>query len=91
MRIVGPNAANSTDTEHVYVSCETDVQGRLFERVGQVLGAVFKAQQQDITLGRFKGAIPPYPGYTKVPDFVTIDRSGIALAVGEARCGTSNY
>lgn len=29
MRIVGPNAANSIDTEHVYVSCETDVQGRL--------------------------------------------------------------
>ncbi|KAF7118738.1 hypothetical protein CNMCM5793_008362 [Aspergillus hiratsukae] len=50
----------------------------------QVLGAVFKAHQQDITMGSFKGAIPPYPGYAKVPDFVTMDRSGVAMAVGEA-------
>ncbi|RHZ56392.1 hypothetical protein CDV55_103701 [Aspergillus turcosus] len=78
-------------TEHVYVSCENDVQGRLFERVGQVLGAVLKAQQQDIKMSSFKGAILPHPGYAKAPDFVTIDRSGIAMAVGEARCGTSNY
>lgn len=81
-RIIGPNAADSTDIEHVCVSCETDVQGRLFGRAGQVLGAAFKAQLHDITFGSFKGAIPPYPGYSKVPDFVTIDHSSIALAVG---------
>jgi hypothetical protein len=46
---------------------------------------VFKAQQQDITMGSFKGAILPYPGYAKVPDFVTIDRSSMVMAIGEAK------
>lgn len=34
---------------------------------------------------RMEGAIPPYPGYAKVPDFVTMDRSGVAMAVGETK------
>jgi hypothetical protein len=29
-RIIGPDAADSTDIEHVYVSCKTNVQGGLF-------------------------------------------------------------
>jgi hypothetical protein len=42
------------------------------DQVGQVLGAAFKAQLHD-TFGSFKGAIPPYPGYSKVPDCVTMN------------------
>lgn len=84
-KISGPGAADSTAEEHVFVSSETEVQGRLLGRAGQALGAAFKAQQQGIMFGGFKAAIPPHDDYRKVPDFVAVSQSGIAKAIGEAK------
>lgn len=84
-KFTGPNAANSTTEEHVVLSCETDVQGRFFGRAGQVLGAVFKAQQQDIMFSSFKASKLPYAGYRKAPDFVIVNRSGSIKVIGEAK------
>jgi hypothetical protein len=84
-KLTGPNAAYSGAVEHVSVSSESEVQGRLLERLGQYLGAVLKEQQHDLKLGGFKGTVLPYDGYPKIPDFALYTQSGIAKVVGEAK------
>jgi hypothetical protein len=69
-RLTGPAAAGSVDEELVFVATERGVQGRLEGRAGLVLGAAFRAQQLDLVLGDSRGALPPYRGYLRQPDFV---------------------
>ncbi|KAJ9293069.1 hypothetical protein DTO271G3_8204 [Paecilomyces variotii] len=84
-RITGPAAAGSVDEEQVFVSNERGVQGRLEGRAGLVLGAAFRAQQLDLVLGDSRGALPPYRGYLRQPDFVIKTSSDIAKVVGECK------
>lgn len=75
----------SVHEEQVFVSDERGIQGRLEGRSGTVLGAVFRAQNQDLKLGPLKGAQPPYQGYLKAPDFVLMTSSNVAKVLGEAK------
>lgn len=84
-RITGPAAAGSVDEEQVFVSNERGVQGRLEGRAGLVLRAAFRAQQLDLVLGDSRGALPPYRGYLRQPDFVMKTSSGVAKIVGEGK------
>lgn len=61
------------------------MQGRLEGRAGLVLGAAFRAQQLDLGLGNSLGALPPYPGYLRQPDFVMKTSSDVAKIVGESK------
>lgn len=67
------------------MSDERGIQGRLEGQAGTVLGAVFGARNQDLRLGSFKGAQPPYQGYLKAPDFVLKTSAHDAKVVGEAK------
>ncbi|RHZ54590.1 hypothetical protein CDV55_100789 [Aspergillus turcosus] len=49
------------------------------------LGAAFWAPQQDLKLGAFKSALPPYQGYKKAPDFVIKNLAHMAKVVEEAK------
>ncbi|KAJ6181122.1 hypothetical protein N7519_011583 [Penicillium mononematosum] len=71
-RITGPAAAGSVDEE-------------LEGRAGLVLGAAFRTQQLDLVLGDSRGALPPYPGYLRKPDFVMKTSSDVAKVVGEVK------
>lgn len=84
-KLTGNFLAGSVNEEHVFVSDERGVQGRLEGRAGTALGAVFGAQNQDLKLGAFKGALPPYPGYKKVPDCVLMTSAHIAKVAGEVK------
>lgn len=84
-RITGPTAAGSVDEGQVFVSNERGVQGRLEGRAGLVLGAAFRAQQLDLVLGDSWGALPPYRGYLRQPDFVMKTSSDVAKIVGEGK------
>jgi hypothetical protein len=84
-RITGAAAAGSVDEEQVFVSNERGVQGRVEGRAGLVLGAAFRAQQRDLVLGDSRGALPPYRGYSRQPDFVMKTSSDAAKIVGEAK------
>ncbi|OQE41037.1 hypothetical protein PENCOP_c005G04495 [Penicillium coprophilum] len=82
-RLTANFLTGSVYEEHVLVSDERGVQGRLEGRAGIALGAVFGAQNHDIKLGASKGALPPYPGYKKAPDFVLMTSAHKAKVVGE--------
>lgn len=69
----------------VFVCDERGIQGRLEGRAGTALGAVFEAQNQDLKLGASKGALPPYLGYRKAPDFVLKTSAHIAKVFGEVK------
>lgn len=84
-KLTGNFLAGSVNEERVFVCDERGVQGRLEGRAGTALGAVFGAQNQDLKLGAFKGALPPYPGYKKAPDFVLMTPAHIAKVLGEAK------
>lgn len=84
-RITGPAATRSVDEEQVFVADERGVQGRLEGRAGLVLGAAFCAQQLDLMLGDSRGALPPYGGYMRKPDFIMKNSLDIAKIVGEAK------
>ena len=84
-KLTGNFVAGSVDEERVFVSDERGTQGRLEGRAGTALGAVFEAQNQDLKLGSFKGAWPPYPEYKKAPDFALLSSTAIAKVVGEAK------
>jgi hypothetical protein len=61
-----------------------DVKQRVFGRAGQVIGAVFKAQGQDLVFGSYTGV----DRSRKPLDFIAIYQqsgSGIVRVVGEAR------
>ncbi|KAJ5431532.1 Alkaline phosphatase-like alpha/beta/alpha [Penicillium cf. griseofulvum] len=77
--------AGSVHEEQVFVSDERSIQGRLDGRAGTVLGAVFRAQNQDLKPGSFKGAQLPYQGYLKAPDFVLMTSACVAKVLGEAK------
>ncbi|OKO90919.1 hypothetical protein PENSUB_13220 [Penicillium subrubescens] len=67
-----------------------DVKQRVLGRAGQVLGAAFKAQGQDLVLGSYTGAelSLPHDRSRKAPDFIATYQksgSGIVTGVGEAR------
>ncbi|OQD70622.1 hypothetical protein PENDEC_c022G03081 [Penicillium decumbens] len=81
----GANAINAPASEYVSVADEGGVQGRITERIGQVVGAALEFQQEQLLFGDFKGANPPYPGYPKIPDFVVKGPSGDSKLVGEAK------
>ncbi|KAJ5817932.1 hypothetical protein N7447_007940 [Penicillium robsamsonii] len=84
-RLTANFLAGSVHEEQVFVSDERGVQGRLEGRAGIALGAVFGAQNHDIKLGASKGALPPYPGYKKAPDFVLMTSAHEAKVVGEVK------
>ncbi|KAJ5176615.1 uncharacterized protein N7482_002492 [Penicillium canariense] len=84
-KVAGPAALGSISEEHMGVSCEASLQGRLGERVGQVLSAVLKAQWYDLMFCSFRGAELPYEGYHKIPDFAAINQAGTVKIVGEAK------
>ncbi|OJJ45690.1 hypothetical protein ASPZODRAFT_69121 [Penicilliopsis zonata CBS 506.65] len=84
-KLTGNFLAGSVHEERVFVCDERGIQGRLEGRAGTALGAVFKAQNQDLKLGAFKGALPPHPGYRKAPDFVLMTQAHMAKVVGEAK------
>jgi hypothetical protein len=84
-RLTANFLAGSVHEEQVFVSDERGVQGRLEGRAGTALGAVFGAQNHDLKLGAFKGALPPWPGYKKTPDFVLMTSAHEAKIVGEAK------
>ncbi|KAJ5167778.1 uncharacterized protein N7482_003372 [Penicillium canariense] len=67
--MTGNFIASSVNEEHVLVSEERRIQGRLEGRAGTALGAIFRVQNRDLKLGAFKGALPPHPGYRKAPNF----------------------
>jgi hypothetical protein len=84
IKLTGPDAAHSTFEEHVAVFCEIDVKQRVFGRAGQVIGAVFKAQGQDLVFGSYTGV----DRSRKPLDFIAIYQqsgSGIVRVVGQAR------
>ncbi|KAJ5542814.1 hypothetical protein N7535_005238 [Penicillium sp. DV-2018c] len=84
-RLTADFHTGSVDEEQVFVSDERGVQGRLEGRAGIALGAVLGAQNQDLKLGASKGALPPYPGYKKAPDFVLMTSAHKAKVVGEVK------
>lgn len=84
-RLTAGFLTGSVHEEQVLVSDERGVQGRLEGRAGIALGAIFRAQNCDLKLGAFKGALPPYPGYKKAPDFVLMTSAQEAKVVGEVK------
>ncbi|KAJ5193157.1 hypothetical protein N7449_004357 [Penicillium cf. viridicatum] len=70
--------------EEVYIADETGLQGRFEQAVGQVLGAVFRAEAVNIRFADFKAA---GTGYSKTPDVSLVSNTApIALkAVGELK------
>lgn len=84
-KLTGNLLAGSVNEDRIFVCDERGAQGRLEGRAGTALGAAFSAQQQDLQLGAFKGALPPYPGYKKAPDFVLKNQANMAKVVGEAK------
>ncbi|OOQ89244.1 hypothetical protein PEBR_17002 [Penicillium brasilianum] len=83
--LMGNSITGSVHEEQVFMSDERGIQGRLEGRAGTALGAVFRAQNQDLKLGSFKGASPPYQGYLKAPDFVLMTSAHTAKVIGEAK------
>lgn len=83
--LTGNFLSGSVHEEQVVVSDERGIQGRIEGRAGMVLGAAFRAQDQDLKLGSFKGAQPPYEGYLKAPDFVLVTSVHVAKVIGEAK------
>jgi hypothetical protein len=83
--LTGNSLTGSVHEEQVFVSEERGIQGRLEGQAGTVLGAVFGAQNQDLKLGSFMGAQPPYQGYLKAPDFVLMTSAHVAKVLGEAK------
>jgi hypothetical protein len=63
----GPTPANYTNTMKSFACDERGIQGRQKGRAVTALGAVFKAQNEDLELGFFKGASPPCPSYKNAP------------------------
>lgn len=84
-KLTGNLLAGSVNEERVFVSDERGVQARLEGRAGTALGAVFEAENQDLKLGGSKGALPPYLGYRKAPDFVLKTSAHIAKVLGEVK------
>lgn len=84
-RLSGNFLTSSVHEERVFVCDERGIQGRLEGRAGTTLGAVFEAQNEDLKLSAFKGALPPYPEYKKAPDFVLLTQGHIAKVLGEAK------
>ncbi|KAJ5772828.1 hypothetical protein N7457_007724 [Penicillium paradoxum] len=84
-KLTGNSIASSVNKEFIFVSDERGIQGRLEERAGTALGAVFVAQPRDLKLDAFKSVLPPYPGHKKAPDFMLITVAHKAKVVGEAK------
>ncbi|CDM29117.1 hypothetical protein DTO013E5_5831 [Penicillium roqueforti] len=70
--------------EEVYVADETGVQGRFQQAVGQVLGAVFRAEKKNLRFGDFKSAGITYD---KTPDIAMVSPGSPVMlrAVGELK------
>jgi hypothetical protein len=74
----------SLQTESVFVATERGVRGRFNQRIGHMLGSVFKEQQIDLRFADFKYQPHVMPD-VRAPNSIIITRSAELRVMGEVR------